>query len=85
MGTVWWEHLADPRAVLDGLWARLKPGGVLVVQTQRVLGDERSDLALSPGPHPHRLLRRGLVPRPGARWRAEVEFPHADVAVFTKP
>ena len=32
------EHIATPRAVLERLWGCLKPGGLLVLQTQRVLG-----------------------------------------------
>lgn len=32
------EHIAEPRAVLETLWGCLKPGGLLVLQTQRVLG-----------------------------------------------
>ena len=40
-GVVLGLQLTTPRAVLDTLWGCLKPGGVLVLQTQRVLGDER--------------------------------------------
>lgn len=80
------EHLADPRAVLDGLWARLKPGGVLVVQTQRVLGDERfRTWRYRQDPTHIVFFAEDSFRALGARWRAEVEFPHADVAVFTKP
>jgi len=34
------EHLQAPRYWLDQLWACLKPGGVLVIQTKRVLSDQ---------------------------------------------
>ncbi len=59
------EHIATPRAVLDGLWGCLKPGGLLVLQTQRCWGRALPAVALSPRSDPYRLLRRGLVSCPG--------------------
>ena len=80
------EHLAAPRAVLDGLWACLNPGGVLVLQTQRVLGDERFKTWRYRHDPTHIVFFAEASFRAlAARWQAELCFPHADVAVFTKP
>ncbi len=80
------EHIATPRAVLDTLWGCLKPGGVLVLQTQRVLGDERFKTWRYRHDPTHIVFFAEASFRALAvRWQAEVEFPHADVAVFTKP
>jgi len=75
-----------PRAVLDTLWGCLKPGGVLVLQTQRVLGDDRFKTWRYRHDPTHIVFFAEASFRAlAARWQAEVEFPHADVAVFTKP
>ncbi|MGL6536701.1 class I SAM-dependent methyltransferase [Aeromonas hydrophila] len=80
------EHIATPRAVLDGLWGCLKSGGLLVLQTQRVLGDERFRLWRYRHDPTHIVFFAEASFRAlAARWQAQVEFPHADVAVITKP
>ena len=80
------EHIATPRAVLDGLWGCLKPGGLLVLQTQRVLGDERFRLWRYRHDPTHIVFFAEASFRAlAACWQAQVEFPHADVAVITKP
>lgn len=80
------EHIAEPRAVLDRLWACLKPGGLLVLQTQRVLGDERfQQWRYRHDPTHIVFFAEASFRALAARWQAQVEFPHADVAVITKP
>lgn len=80
------EHIATPRAVLDGLWACLKPGGILVLQTQRVLDDERfKSWRYRHDPTHIVFFAEASFRALAARWQAQVEFPHADVAVITKP
>lgn len=80
------EHIATPRAVLDGPWACLKPGGILVLQTQRVLGDERfKSWRYRHDPTHIVFFAEASFRALAARWQAQVEFPHADVAVITKP
>lgn len=80
------EHIATPRAVLDGLWGCLKPGGLLVLQTQRVLGDDRfKTWRYRHDPTHITFFAEASFRALAARWQAEVEFPHADVVVFTKP
>lgn len=80
------EHIATPRTVLDGLWGCLKPGGLLVLQTQRVLGDERfRQWRYRHDPTHIVFFAEASFRALAARWQAQVEFPHADVAVITKP
>ncbi|MFM5114048.1 class I SAM-dependent methyltransferase [Aeromonas hydrophila] len=80
------EHIATPRAVLERLWGCLKPGGLLVLQTQRVLGDERFRLWRYRHDPTHIVFFAEASFRAlAARWQAQVEFPHVDVAVITKP
>lgn len=80
------EHIAEPRAVLETLWGCLKPGGLLVQQTQRVLGDERFRQWRYRHDPTHIVFFAEASFRALAdRWQAQVEFPHADVAVITKP
>ena len=80
------EHIAEPRAVLEQLWACLKPGGVLVLQTQRVLGDERfKNWRYRHDPTHIVFFAEASFQRLAASWQAELSFPHADVAVITKP
>ncbi|MCP1268668.1 class I SAM-dependent methyltransferase [Aeromonas hydrophila] len=80
------EHIAAPRAVLERLWGCLKPGGLLVLQTQRVLGDERfRQWRYRHDPTHIVFFAEASFRALAARWQAQVEFPHADVAVITKP
>lgn len=80
------EHIADPKGALDCLWACLKPGGILVLQTQRVLGDERfKSWRYRHDPTHIVFFAEASFRALGARWQAELCFPHADVALLTKP
>ncbi|MDF2408322.1 methyltransferase domain-containing protein [Aeromonas sp. 2HA2] len=80
------EHIADPRAVLDVLWDCLKPGGILVLQTQRVLDDDRFKTWRYRHDPTHIVFFAEASFRAVAiRWQADVLFPHGDVVVFTKP
>lgn len=80
------EHIATPRAVLERLWGCLKPGGILVLQTQRVLGDERfRQWRYRHDPTHIVFFAEASFRALAARWQAQIEFPHADVAVITKP
>ena len=79
------EHIAEPRAVLEQLWACLKPGGVLVLQTQRVLGDERfKNWRYRHDPTHIVFFAEASFQVLAASWQAELSFPHADVAVLQK-
>lgn len=79
------EHIAEPRAVLDRLWACLKPGGLLVLQTQRVLGDERfKNWRYRHDPTHIVFFAEASFQVLAASWQAELSFPHADVAVLQK-
>ncbi|MFA7261312.1 MAG: class I SAM-dependent methyltransferase [Aeromonas bestiarum] len=80
------EHIATPRAVLEMLWGCLKPGGILVLQTQRVLGDERfKSWRYRHDPTHIVFFAEASFRTLAARWQADVLFPHADVVVITKP
>jgi SAM-dependent methyltransferase len=80
------EHIADPRAVLDRLWDCLKPGGLLVLQTQRVLGDERfRQWRYRHDPTHIVFFAEASFRALATRWQAGISFPHADVVVLTKP
>jgi SAM-dependent methyltransferase len=80
------EHIAAPRTVLEMLWGCLKPGGILVLQTQRVLGDERfKSWRYRHDPTHIVFFAEASFRALAARGQAQVEFPHADVAVITKP
>lgn len=80
------EHIADPRAALDVLWGCLKPGGILVLQTQRVLNDDRFKTWRYRHDPTHIVFFAEASFRAVAiRWQADVLFPHGDVVVFTKP
>ncbi|HHQ4552580.1 TPA: class I SAM-dependent methyltransferase [Aeromonas veronii] len=79
------EHIAEPRAVLEQLWACLKPGGVLVLQTQRVLGDERfKNWRYRHDPTHIVFFAEASFQVLATSWQAELSFPHADVAVLQK-
>lgn len=79
------EHIAEPRAVLEQLWACLKPGGLLVLQTQRVLSDERfKNWRYRHDPTHIVFFAEASFQVLAASWQAELSFPHADVAVLQK-
>jgi SAM-dependent methyltransferase len=80
------EHLFAPRVELDRLWSMLRPGGVLVMQTQRVLDDARFRTWNYRRDPTHVVFFAdttfGWLAR---RWGARVALPHRDVAVLTRP
>ena len=79
------EHIAEPRTVLAQLWDCLKPGGLLVLQTQRVLGDERfKNWRYRHDPTHIVFFAEASFRVLAASWQAELSFPHADVAVLQK-
>ncbi|WP_429139232.1 class I SAM-dependent methyltransferase [Aeromonas allosaccharophila] len=79
------EHIAEPRAALEQLWACLKPGGVLVLQTQRVLSDERfKNWRYRHDPTHIVFFAEASFQVLATNWQAELSFPHADVAVLQK-
>ncbi|MGL5481372.1 MAG: class I SAM-dependent methyltransferase, partial [Aeromonas veronii] len=79
------EHIAEPRTVLAQLWDCLKPGGLLVLQTQRVLSDERfKNWRYRHDPTHIVFFAEASFQVLAANWQAELEFPHADVAVLQK-
>ena len=79
------EHIAEPRTVLAQLWDCLKPGGLLVLQTQRVLTDERfKNWRYRHDPTHIVFFAEASFQVLAASWQAELSFPHADVAVLQK-
>lgn len=80
------EHLAEPLPILDRLWDRLKPGGLLVVQTKRVLDDERfRSWHYRNDPTHITFFAEASFHWLGCRWHSEPHFPHADVVCWRKP
>jgi 2-polyprenyl-3-methyl-5-hydroxy-6-metoxy-1,4-benzoquinol methylase len=78
------EHLADPLTVLDQLWSLLAPEGVLVLQTKRVLDDERfRSWHYRNDPTHITFFAETSFRWLAQRWQANVSFPHADVACFS--
>lgn len=79
------EHLADPAAELDRLWTLLKPQGLLVVQTKRVLDDERfQGWFYRRDPTHITFFAQASFEWLAERWGAELTFPQNDVAVLVK-
>jgi len=77
------EHLADPLPELDRLWSLLKPEGLLVVQTKRVLDDERFRRWHYPADPTHiTFFAEASFIWLARRWQAQVRFPHSDVVTF---
>lgn len=80
------EHLADPLPILERLWSLLAPGGLLVLQTKRVLDDERFRAWHYRNDPTHiTFFAQQSFDWLGQHWGATPEYPHADVVVFTKP
>lgn len=80
------EHLFAPGVELDRLWSLLEPGGVLVVQSARVLDDERFRSW-----HYRRDLTHVVFFADetfawlASRWGAQLCLPRRDVAVLVRP
>jgi 2-polyprenyl-3-methyl-5-hydroxy-6-metoxy-1,4-benzoquinol methylase len=79
------EHLADPAKELGRLWHQLESGGLLVIQTKRVLNDERFKTWFYRDYPTHiTFFAQASFEWLAEQWRAVVYFPHDDVAVFVK-
>ncbi|MBA4502603.1 class I SAM-dependent methyltransferase [Marinobacterium marinum] len=79
------EHLADPLPILDRLWSGLKPGGLLVLQTKRVLDDERfRSWHYRNDPTHITFFAEESFAWLGQRWGCVPEYPHGDVVCFCK-
>lgn len=79
------EHLADPKGVLEQLWALLKPGGLMVIQTQRV----RDRDAFQHWRYLHDPTHISFFSLATFDWLAhalgaQVDYPGRDLAVLTK-
>ncbi|MCH8529761.1 MAG: class I SAM-dependent methyltransferase [Saccharospirillum sp.] len=79
------EHLAEPKVVLEQLWSALKPGGVLVIQTQRV----RDRDAFRQWRYLHDPTHISFYSMDTFDWlaralNAQLEYPGRDLAVLVK-
>ncbi|GAA0700806.1 class I SAM-dependent methyltransferase [Marinobacterium maritimum] len=80
------EHLAEPLPILDQLWSMLAPGGLLVLQTKRVLDDERfRSWHYRNDPTHITFFAETSFNWLGQRWGSIPEYPHGDVVCFVKP
>jgi len=80
------EHLAHPRFELERLWSLLRPGGILVIQTQRVLDDVRfRDWRYRRDPTHVSFFAERSFCWLAAHFGAGLTLPHKDVAVLHKP
>ncbi|MET3999816.1 class I SAM-dependent methyltransferase [Marinobacterium sp. MBR-109] len=78
------EHLADPLTVLDQLWSLLSPDGLLVLQTKRVLDENRfRSWHYRNDPTHITFFAEASFRWLAQRWQANVSFPHADVVCFS--
>jgi 2-polyprenyl-3-methyl-5-hydroxy-6-metoxy-1,4-benzoquinol methylase len=79
------EHLAHPLPILDRLWSLLRPDGLLVIQTKRVLDDARFVQWHYPNDPTHiTFFAEASFRWLAQRWQTGVHFPCQDVAVFCK-
>lgn len=79
------EHLADPLPILDQLWSITRPGGVLVIQTKRVLDDARfCNWHYRNDPTHISFFSETSFRWLAQRWQTQIEFPHNDVVIFKK-
>lgn len=80
------EHLAEPLPVLELLWSLLSPGGLLVLQTKRVLDDERfKNWHYRNDPTHITFFAEASFAWLGRRWCTLPEYPQADVVCLRKP
>ncbi len=79
------EHLSEPGRILDELWQQLKPGGVLVVMTKRVI-DQAAFTSWHYKNDPTHIVffADASFAWLAARWQASVAFVDRDVVIFTK-
>lgn len=79
------EHLAQPFMELQRVWQCLKPGGVLVIQTQRVLNDQRFMCWRYKDDPTHIVFFAAeSFAYLAHQWSATVEYPARDVVVLHK-
>lgn len=79
------EHLAAPLPILDRLWTLLAPGGLLILQTKRVLDDERfRSWHYRNDPTHITFFSNESFEWLGQRWGCTPDYPHADVVCFQK-
>ena len=80
------EHLADPRNVLDLLWQRLLPGGVLGIMTKRVKDETAFSVWHYKNDPTHIVFfHENTFTWLADQWKAKLEIVSADVVFFTKP
>ncbi len=80
------EHLHDPAHWLDRLWQCLGPGGLLAVQTKRVISREHfANWHYIRDPTHVIFFSIATLQWLGQRWRATVRLTDPDVALFHKP
>lgn len=79
------EHLHDPRHWLEQLWSCLRPGGILVIQTKRVLSQLHfSEWHYTRDPTHVAFFSIATLYWLAQRWGARVRLAAPDVAVFHK-
>lgn len=79
------EHLHDPKYWLDRLWSSLRPGGVLVIQTKRVLSKHQfSEWHYIRDPTHVTFFSIATLYWLARCWGATVRLAAPDVAVFHK-
>ncbi len=79
------EHLSQPGKVLDELWQQIKPGGVFVIMTKRVI-DQAAFKSWHYKNDPTHIVffADASFEWLASRWQASLEFADQDVAIFTK-
>ncbi|MCH8553333.1 MAG: class I SAM-dependent methyltransferase [Natronospirillum sp.] len=79
------EHLHDPAAWLNRLWKCLKSGGLLVVQTKRVVSQEHfAEWHYTRDPTHVIFFSIATLQWLAGQWGAKVRLTDPDVAVFHK-
>lgn len=80
------EHLHNPAVWLDCLWERLVPGGVLALQTKRVLGPEHfKDWHYTRDPTHIVFFSLATLHWLSQRWQASMRITAPDVVLYHKP
>lgn len=80
------EHLSNPLPILDQLWQITRPGGLIVIQTKRVLDDQRfCQWHYRNDPTHITFFSETSFHWLANRWQCAISLPHNDVAVFYKP
>ena len=79
------EHLAYPMLELDRLYRLLDPGGILVIQTKRVLDDERfRNWFYRNDPTHITFFAEQTMEYLAIQWDCAVSLPADDIAVFER-